>query len=266
MIPFLFVFLQSGLKIRSPWNNPKMPIVRPVLSSKHQPRNRVELHLHLEGSQNEASLTANYQSTCFIYTRIFLHYNLSLTKFIFCKFYLGAIRVSTIVEIAAKKGAHVHGCSSYSDVLDFVTMSTQSSLFDLISRINAYMHLFKYDLFDWLPWWPHTASWFLSSFLFARTLSGDLEAIERIAYELCEDQARENVCYFEVRYAPQYLSNTSKYLDQIPLPEDHPDAVTPDMVVQAINRGLKRGQEQFDIKARSILCCIRNFPGRPKNI
>ena len=88
-------------------------------------------------------------------------------------------------------------------------------------------------------------------------LSGDLEAIERIAFELCEDQARENVCYFEVRYAPQYLSNTSVFLDQVPLPIDHPNAVTPSQVVQVVNRGLKRGQEKFNIKARSILCCIR---------
>lgn len=92
-------------------------------------------------------------------------------------------------------------------------------------------------------------------------VSGDLEAIERIAFELCEDQSKDNVCYFEVRYAPQYLSSTSKYLDQAPLPLDHPNAVTPEMVVEAVNRGLKRGQSHFNIKARSILCCIRNFPG-----
>ena len=34
---------------------------------------------------------------------------------------------------------------------------------------------------------------------------GDLEAIERVAYELCEMQAREGAIYSEVHYPPHYL-------------------------------------------------------------
>lgn len=39
------------------------------------------------------------------------------------------------------------------------------------------------------------------------TFSGDIVAIERVAYELCEDQSKQNVIYFEARYSPHLLTN-----------------------------------------------------------
>ena len=36
--------------------------------------------------------------------------------------------------------------------------------------------------------------------------SGDAEALERVAYEMCEDQARDGVAYFEARYSPHLLA------------------------------------------------------------
>ena len=38
--------------------------------------------------------------------------------------------------------------------------------------------------------------------------------------------------------------------------------ITPRAVVQAVSRGLKRGERDFGIKARSILCCMRHKPGK----
>lgn len=35
--------------------------------------------------------------------------------------------------------------------------------------------------------------------------SGDLSAIERVAYEFCEDKARNGVLYAEARYSPHFL-------------------------------------------------------------
>ena len=35
--------------------------------------------------------------------------------------------------------------------------------------------------------------------------SGDLAAIERVAYEFCEDKARNGVLYLEARYSPHFL-------------------------------------------------------------
>ena len=38
--------------------------------------------------------------------------------------------------------------------------------------------------------------------------------------------------------------------------------ITPRAVVQAVSRGLKRGERDFGVKARSILCCVREKPGK----
>lgn len=91
---------------------------------------------------------------------------------------------------------------------------------------------------------------------------GDPDAIERIAYELCEVQALNGVIYFEVRYCPQFMSNTAKneFWENVE-PYRGKGECNADLVVQCVNRGLKRGQADFKVKARSILCCITGYPG-----
>lgn len=71
------------------------------------------------------------------------------------------------------------------------------------------------------------------------------EALERIAFELVEDAARENVWYMEVRYAP--ILSTKRGL-------------SPRQVVDAIERGLRRGQETYPrTRAHQIICGLRHF-------
>jgi len=77
-------------------------------------------------------------------------------------------------------------------------------------------------------------------------VSGSLEGIERVAYEFVEDKASEGVVYAEARYAPQLLV-------------DLPNKVTAADVVEAVNRGLARGNRDFGIEVRSILCCMRHM-------
>ena len=79
--------------------------------------------------------------------------------------------------------------------------------------------------------------------------------MERIAYEFCEDQSLCGVLYFEVRYSPHELCTTD--LEQ---PEEK--LVLPRDIVEAVNRGLKRGEHDFGVIARSILCCMRHMPGK----
>ncbi len=66
---------------------------------------------------------------------------------------------------------------------------------------------------------------------------------ERIAYELCEDCVRDNVIYFETRFAPA-LACSSKFTME-------------DAVVAALE-GLQRGQRDFGIRCGLILCCYRS--------
>ena len=94
--------------------------------------------------------------------------------------------------------------------------------------------------------------------------SDDTAAMERIAYEFCEDQASCGVLYFEVRYSPHLLctsSNPNAAEDKGVSPNK---GVSPRDMVQAVNRGLKRGEREFGVTARSILCCMRHMPGKLK--
>lgn len=85
-------------------------------------------------------------------------------------------------------------------------------------------------------------------------------AIERIAYEACQDQASQGVIYFEARYSPHLLSNTiPTFYVEHPLSIDDPKAVTPDDVVLAVQRGFHRGQSQFGVKVRHIMCSIKKM-------
>src|SRR4029077_10328379 len=69
------------------------------------------------------------------------------------------------------------------------------------------------------------------------------EALTRIAYELAEDAARENVRYMEVRYAPMLHTRRGLKLTN---------------VVEAVLQGLRAAQQAFGIESNVIICGIRN--------
>ena len=69
------------------------------------------------------------------------------------------------------------------------------------------------------------------------------DALERIAYELAEDAARENVRYMEVRYAPMLHTRRGLKLTS---------------VVEAVLAGLRQAQTNFRIESNIIICGIRN--------
>jgi len=69
------------------------------------------------------------------------------------------------------------------------------------------------------------------------------EALERAAYELCEDAARENVVYIEVRFGP--LLHTE-------------GALSPRDVVQAAVAGCERAKDALGIEAGLLLTALRD--------
>ncbi len=73
------------------------------------------------------------------------------------------------------------------------------------------------------------------------------EAMERIAYELAEDCAKEGVRYLETRYAPVLNVEGGLTLAQ---------------AVEAPLRGLARAEREHGIVARVIVCGIRNMDPR----
>jgi adenosine deaminase len=69
-------------------------------------------------------------------------------------------------------------------------------------------------------------------------------ALERIAYELAEDAARDGVDYIEVRYAPVLNQAEGLSLEQ---------------AVEAPLRGLARAEREHGTIGRVIVCAIRNM-------
>ena len=70
------------------------------------------------------------------------------------------------------------------------------------------------------------------------------EALYRVAYELAEDAARENVRYMEVRYSPMLHTRSGLKLTG---------------VVEAILAGLRAAHDTLGIESAVILCGIRNI-------
>jgi len=93
---------------------------------------------------------------------------------------------------------------------------------------------------------------YLARFDITLSLLQHADALERVAYELAEDNARENVWYVEVRYSP--ILHTRKGL---PLTE----------TVEAPLRGLRRAEADLGIRTGLIICGIRNMdPGTSRDL
>jgi adenosine deaminase len=84
---------------------------------------------------------------------------------------------------------------------------------------------------------------YLERFVTTLSVLQTADAIERVAYELVEDAAAENVRYMEVRFSPWL--NTRKGLNM-------------HQVVDAAVRGFGRADEAFGTTTRTILCALRN--------
>jgi adenosine deaminase len=69
------------------------------------------------------------------------------------------------------------------------------------------------------------------------------ESLTRAAFELAEDEARENVRYMEVRYSPMLHTRRGLKLTT---------------VVEAVLEGLRAAQDKYGIESNVIICGIRN--------
>jgi adenosine deaminase len=127
----------------------------------------------------------------------------------------GAIRTRTILELAGELGVKLPA-KTVKGLERYVTVSSRCrSLVEFLRCFDRFM--------------PVTRS---------------ARAMERIAYELCEDQAADGVVRFEARYAA---------LLQAP-------ALTIEESVDAAASGLRRGRRDFKVEAGLILCGMRTAP------
>lgn len=127
----------------------------------------------------------------------------------------GAIRVPTIAELGDELGIELPTYDPQK-LAKFVQVDRDCcSLSDFLKRFEVFYPILPYAITQ-----------------------------ERIAYELCEDCARDNVIYFETRFAPALACNEKFAME--------------DAVVAALE-GLRRGQRDFGVRCGLILCCYRSI-------
>jgi adenosine deaminase len=126
----------------------------------------------------------------------------------------GSLRPATLLELAGERGVDLPAADP--------------------DGLEAFMHVTDaQDLVDYLDRFRTTLS-----------VLQDEDALERVAYELGEDAAGENVRYMEVRYSPAL--NTERGLSH-------------EQVVDATLRGFGRAERDHGIRIGLIICGIRNM-------
>lgn len=127
----------------------------------------------------------------------------------------GSLRVRTAMELAKQNGVNLPSTRE-EEVYDFLSVKGQ------VANLNEYIDKFDVTL----------------------RLMQDYDALRRIAFELAEDAARENVTYMEVRYSPILHQDKGLSLEQ---------------VVDAVLEGLHEAERKYPIKTGVIICAIRSF-------
>lgn len=103
------------------------------------------------------------------------------------------------------------------------------------------------DLADWFRRGADRGSLplYLEGFRHTIALLQDAAALERVAFEYAEDLAQDGVVYAEVRFAPHFHTAGGLGLDA---------------VLDAVLRGLRRGEAEHGLTVRVLVCALRNEP------
>ncbi|MFO7895017.1 MAG: adenosine deaminase [Longimicrobiales bacterium] len=126
----------------------------------------------------------------------------------------GSVRPETLIELADEQGVELPDTDT--------------------AALEEYMHVQDArDLVD-----------YLSRFDVTLSVMQQADALERIAYELAEDAAAENVRYMEVRFSPALNIQGGLSMEE---------------AVAAPLQGLRRAEEDYDIRTGIIICGIRNM-------
>ena len=127
----------------------------------------------------------------------------------------GSLRIETMIELAAGAGLELP--------------ADQPEDLKRALRLGE----IRTDLVEYLRPFEHTIA-----------VLQTYDALRRVAFELAEDAARENVAYMEVRYSPILHTEQGLWRDQ---------------VVQAVLDGLTQAERKYDILTGVILCGMRNI-------
>lgn len=128
----------------------------------------------------------------------------------------GSLRLKTVLDLARQQGK-----------MSLLPADSEEALEEILRQIDDSPTLEAY-----LAWFRYTIP-----------LMQTPEALRRVAYELAEDNARENVRYLEVRYGP--ILHTE-------------EGLTLDEVNDAVLDGLQAAERDFGIRTALIVCGLRD--------
>ena len=136
----------------------------------------------------------------------------------------------------AELHCHLDGSLRLSTLLDLAQQQKKDALLPASDEEGLARELKKIDasstLEEYLAWFGYTIP-----------LMQTPEALHRIAYELAEDAAKENVRYLEVRYGP--ILHTE-------------EGIGLDAVDDAVLGGLRAAEQEFGIRTGVIVCGLRD--------
>ena len=141
-----------------------------------------------------------------------------------------------LVHRLPKAELHVHldGCLRPSTMLELARQAGITMPAGDPEALRAYMLVDN----------AHNLEEFLTRFDVTIALLQTPEAIERVAYEMVEDAARDNLRYLEVRYCPALSTREGLSLDE---------------VIFAERRGFARGERDFGVRTAIINCSLRHL-------
>lgn len=125
----------------------------------------------------------------------------------------GSLRLETVIELAQKAGIELPAVNKW-ELKDHLQVEEKCE------DLGEYLEKFELPI----------------------KIMQSKEALTRVAYELAEDVAKENVKYLEIRFAPLLLT----------------EKLEKEEVVKAVLAGLKQAEKDYDLQANVILCCMRN--------
>lgn len=128
----------------------------------------------------------------------------------------GAMRLSTMLEMATEQ-----------DKMDLLPAKTHEGLRSELAKVDD-----SSDLYEYLAWFKYTIGLMQSE-----------AALERVAFEMAEDFAAENVIYLEVRFGPILHTQEGLTLNQ---------------VMDSVIRGLEKAKQQYGIQYGIIVCALRD--------
>jgi len=146
----------------------------------------------------------------------------------------------TLAEIKswpkAELHSHLDGAMRLSTMLELASDQGKMELLPAQTNEGLHTELAKIDhsadLYEYLAWFKYTIGLMQSE-----------SSLERAAFEMAEDFALENVRYVEVRFGPVLHTQEGLSLNQ---------------VMDAVIRGLKRAEDQYQIHFGIIVCALRD--------